>query len=412
MSNKFFQFIISCCLVMSAFASPLYGKAKAKTKDIDPRTYWCETLYKISFPVLDALSKQQLVETMPVEVRSGDGKGRANYTYLEALGRTLCGLSSWLELPKDDTKEGKMREELLQLSHKAIRNAVDPTSKDYMNFTKPSQPLVDAAFLAQAFMRSPNRLWGELDEETKQMTLKSLRDTRVIKPFLSNWLLFSATIEAFFLSLNEQYDGMRIDYALTKHKDWYKGDGVYGDGPDFHWDYYNSFVIQPMLVDIYSAMYKKKRCSEDSYKTVMKRAIRYAQVQERFIAPDGTFPPIGRSLAYRAGCMQTLAQIALFEKLPADVKPAQVRGALTAVMKRFFDNPNTFDENGWLRLGFVGHQPGIAEGYISTGSLYLTSIGFLPLGLPATAAFWSDADEPWTSVKAWGGEAFPIDHAH
>ena len=31
---------------------------------------------------------------------------------------------------------------------------------------------------------------------------------------------------------------------------WYKGDGVYGDGPPFHWDYYNSFVIQPMLLNI------------------------------------------------------------------------------------------------------------------------------------------------------------------
>ncbi|NRA37659.1 MAG: DUF2264 domain-containing protein, partial [Planctomycetes bacterium] len=73
--------------------------------------------------------------------------------------------------------------------------------------------------------------------------------------------------------------------------------------------------------------------------------------------------------------------------------------------------PGTFDDNGWLRLGFAGAQPGVAESYISTGSTYLCSTALLPLGLPQIAAFWSDADAPWTSVKAWSGQAFPIDHA-
>ncbi len=26
---------------------------------------------------------------------------------------------------------------------------------------------------------------------------------------------------------------MRIDYAVRQHEQWYKGDGTYGDGPDF-----------------------------------------------------------------------------------------------------------------------------------------------------------------------------------
>ena len=43
---------------------------------------------------------------------------------------------------------------------------------------------------------------------------------------------------------------MRIDYAVNKHLERFKGDAVYGDGDHFHWDYYNSFVIQPMLVDM------------------------------------------------------------------------------------------------------------------------------------------------------------------
>ena len=40
----------------------------------------------------------------------------------------------------------------------------------------------------------------------------------------------------------------------------------------------------------------------------------------------------------------------------------------------------------------------------------MTSLAFLPLGLPATHPFWTDAPQPWTQVKAWGGQPFPKDH--
>jgi hypothetical protein len=91
--------------------------------------------------------------------------------------------------------------------------------------------------------------------------------------------------------------------------------------------------------------------------------------------------------------------------------PGQVRGALTAVIRRTMDAPDTFDADGWLRIGFCGHQPQIGESYISTGSLYLCSVALLPLGLPATDDFWSAPAEPWTSVKAWSGQGFRSDQA-
>ena len=114
-------------------------------------------------------------------------------------------------------------------------------------------------------------------------------------------------------------------------------------------------------------------------------------MQERLIAPDGSFPAIGRSLAYRFGAFQLLAQMALRRALPEGVSPAQVRGALTAVIRRTIAAPGTFDADGWLQIGFCGHQPGVGESYISTGSLYLCAVGLLPLGLPPADEFWSAA---------------------
>jgi hypothetical protein len=73
--------------------------------------------------------------------------------------------------------------------------------------------------------------------------------------------------------------------------------------------------------------------------------------------------------------------------------------------------PGTFDANGWLTIGFAGHQPSIAEGYISTGSLYLCCAGLVPLGLPATDAFWVADAKDWTSRQVWGGQDLRADHA-
>jgi hypothetical protein len=280
-----------------------------------------------------------------------------------------------------------------------------------LNFTRDRQPLVDAAFLAQGILRAPRALRDGLDETTKRHLVAALESTRIIAPGFNNWLLFSATVEACLKSLGAAWDRVRVDYALRQHDEWYKGDGAYGDGPDFHWDYYNSFVIHPMLVDVLDACKDESPAWKDLAAREERRARRYAAVQERLIAPDGSFPPIGRSIAYRFGAFHLLAQSALRRALPDDVSPAQVRGALTAVIRRSIEAPGTFDANGWLRIGFCGHQPGVGETYISTGSLYLCAVGLLPLGLAASDEFWSAPSQPWTSAQAWSGQPFPIDHA-
>jgi hypothetical protein len=377
----------------------------------DSRKYWLDMLLRVASPVLTSLSNGQLKRDMPVESIPGKEEDRKKVTYLEALGRTLSGLAPWLELEDDNAAENKLREKFIRLATLSIKNAVTPASSDYLNFTEDKQPLVDAAFLAHALIRAPKNLWGNLEVETQQHLLSALRSTRAIKPYYSNWLLFTAMIEAALLQFSNEYDAVRIDYALREHELWYKGDGVYGDGPDFHFDYYNSYVIQPMLIDIVKTLSKKSGEMKNVLATVIKRAQRYAEIQERLISPEGTFPPTGRSLAYRCGAFQLLAQMALQKQLPSAIKPAQVRGALTAVIQRTMDAPGTFDDKGWLTIGLAGHQPAVGEHYISTGSLYLCTTAFLPLGLPARDEFWSAPAEDWTSKKAFAGKEFPIDKA-
>jgi hypothetical protein len=52
----------------------------------------------------------------------------------------------------------------------------------------------------------------------------------------------------------------------------------------------------------------------------------------------------------------------------------------------------------------------VADIYTSTGSLYMATLGFLDLGLPATHAFWTDPPADWTSRKAWSGQPLKKDY--
>ena len=377
----------------------------------DDRAYWVATLRRIAEPVLTSVAEGRLKQRMPVELSPGGGPDRREVSHLEAVGRLLTGIAPWLELGADATPEGTLRARYADLARRGVANAVDPRSPDYLNFTRGRQPLVDAAFLAHAVLRAPRELWEKLDAPARRNLVAALVATRAIQPYPSNWLLFSAMVEAALCAVGEPWDRMRVDYALRQHMQWYKGDGVYGDGPTFHFDYYNSFVIQPMLVDVLRATAPATSEWRGMTNDVHARARRHAAIQERLISPEGTFPPVGRSLAYRFGAFHLLAQSALRRDLPEGVHPAQVRSALTAVIRRTMEAPGTFDAGGWLTIGFAGHQPRIGEEYISTGSLYLCAAGLLPLGLPPTDDFWAAPARPWTARRAWAGEDLVTDHA-
>lgn len=385
------------------------GMSQASPPAPAARAYWVDVARRLAEPVLTNLANGTLLARMPVEQAAG--AKRETVSHLEALGRLVAGIAPWLELQADDGEEARLRNRYADLTRRAIDRATDPKSPDFLNFTRDRQPLVDAAFLAQGLLRAPRALAGSLDWTTTRNLVAALQSTRPIVPGFNNWLLFSATVEAALAKLGAAWDRMRVDYALRQHEQWYKGDGAYGDGPEFHWDYYNSFVIHPMLIDVLDAVGTEVPAWKAMVTRMEARAARYAGVLERLIAPDGTFPPIGRSIAYRFGAFHALAQSALRRRLPEGVSPAQVRGALTAAIRRSIDAPATFDTDGWLQIGFCGHQPGIGERYISTGSLYLCAVGLLPLGLASTDEFWSGPAQPWTSVRAWSGEPFPIDRA-
>jgi hypothetical protein len=397
----------------AVFPAEIHAADSAPAPQQD-RTYWLQQVELVSEPVLKALKEGYLRRKMPVEAAPGQTEARAIGTHLEALGRLLSGLAPWLELEPstgETPKETALRTRYRDYALAGITSALDSSAPDYMHFGESSQTLVDSSFLALALLRAPRQLLQKLDAKTQQRLTEALITQRKVQPPFNNWLLFAAMNEALLMTLDQPWDRMRVDYALRELQSWYLGDGTYGDGPHLHWDFYNSFVIQPYLLQLMDTLGDQSPAWSSMRTPIQQRAQRYAAIQERLIAPDGSYPAIGRSITYRCGAFHLLADAARRRLLPETLTPSQARCALSAVMQRTLGAAGTFSSDGWLQIGLAGHQPGLGETYISTGSLYLCSAAWLPLGLAPADPFWSQPPAPWTSQAIWSGKNFQADHA-
>lgn len=401
--------IVLAMIIAIFVAAPM--QAKKKTVEKTDRQVWADLCYKISQPVLENMSKGNFQKDFPLELSpKWDGRD-TKVAYLETFARLMAGISPWLALPDDGTPEGKQRKQLHEWAIQAYKNAVDPNSPDKITWlTNTSQPLCDASYLVESFMRAPEATWGQLDELTKKRYIEGLKSLRTIRPAYNNWLLFRAMVEVFFMSIGEDVDEYALSVGLQKMSEWYLSDGWYSDGPEYAMDYYNSYVMHPMMVEVVEMCKKHKFITPISLDLAVKRMNRFNTILERFISPEGAYPAVGRSVIYRMGAFQTLAMSAWKYGLPKDLTNGSVRSALTCVMKRMFAVDGNFDDKGYLRLGFAGHQPNLANYYSNNGSLYMTSLVFMPLGLPADHPFWTAPAEPWTSQKAWSGQEFPEDY--
>ncbi len=373
------------------------------------RQEWLDRLLRIVSPVLNALAEGRLKETLPQDFHPD----RARFAPLEAFARSMLGLAPWLEADPAELspEERKLQRVWREKALVCLDRATDPASPDAMLFDRDGQPLVDTAFLAHAVVRAPRALAGALNSRVRRQLADAFRSSRRIPSGESNWMLFTAMVEAGLFALGEECDLMRILAPLRAFQGWYLGDGIYGDGPRFRWDSYNSFVIQPMLTDLVRQTACLHPDIEAMRENVLRRAARHASQLERMIGPDGSYPVIGRSVCYRFGSFQMLAQAALQHMPLPGLSPAAVRCGLTAVIRRVSSGDGMFDGTGFLRPGIIGSQPELAEYYINTGSLYLCSAVFLPLGLSPADAFWADPDADWTSRVIWGGGAGTLDHA-
>ena len=373
----------------------------------EDRIFWVSTLQKISFPVLNNLARGSLKKNMPFESKSSQGQ---KFSYFEAFARVFNGIAPWLELGADASDEGRVREKYINLTLKSISNAVNPNNNDFIFVVEPKQSLVDVALFAQGLLRAKNEIWLNLPMDIQARIIRELKNTRIIAPYENHWLLFTSMIEAALLEFTGECDKERLTYAISKFRDeFYMGDSIYSDGEDFESNYYNSLVIHPMLNDILAVMRKYGLRDGEFLDVQLMRSSRLSSQMERIISPEGTYPLLGKSLAYRCGVFHLLSQAALLKVLPRNISPAQVRSALTKVIQRQFSGNQNFSSEGWLICGLNASQIDLCEDDIDTGSLYACCAVFLALGLKPDDVFWSSPFQEWSSLKAWNGNQIQPD---
>ena len=396
-------------------SEPKHQAVNESGDETSDHSYFTTLIKKISEPVLTLMAQGKLHEEFPIEVNSNTDGRDNRVVFLECFGRTIAGTAPWIALDAlgPDLSD---RKRLLEFALQCYENSVEPKSPDYLDWELGhGQMLVDSAYYTMAMLRAPV-LWERQSEKTKRRIVEAIKSLRRISPPYTNWLLFAAMNEAFLMQVGEEYDPIRLDLALRKFQEWYVGDGWFSDGEHFAFDYYGSYVIHPMLLEILETMkahdaYFWHGDIQEVYTTQLKRSQRFAAQLERLISPTGTYPPIGRSITYRTTVFQPLAQLTLKRLLPENLPEGQVRAAMRAVHEAIFDNPSNFTEDGFLRIGFAGADLSLGNWYSNSGSVYITTASFLPLGLPANDTYWTDPAKDWTQKLAFSGQSFPQDHS-
>lgn len=355
------------------------------------RTKWLAQFRRIIMPVLNGFANQTL-KTDFIPQTPHDYTRPPNTVYVEAFCRVFMSVAPLFEHPCDDTADIRA----LMMDSWAV--VID---QKYLDWSCGDQLMVEAANLVYGFLLYP-KSWNALPLSTQSGVLRILQQASTIKPVNNNWILFKCCIDL-FLFKNKKLERIAHVYKLLDDfEDWYVGDSWYKDGPSFHMDYYNSFVILPFLFIIYNHLRREARLPifQTRYDLIVGRIRQHAEFLERLIGVDGSFPLFGRSLVYRSAVFHTLMFCCVHVGLPPKLTHGQVRCAIERVHDRLWIECQ-FDARGFLNLGFMGATPAIANHYSNNGSCYFTGLSFLVLGCHATHPFWAADDAPCTQEIIW-----------
>lgn len=344
------------------------------------RSYWKSIFAKIVNPVIEGFKKEgfkkyflEHTEHSPII----DNRNK-DWAFMELFARTLVSITPIEEYFDDAVM--------------MVNNAFNPEHSNYIIWIKGSdrknahQSMVEAAYLCQSFLICP-KLFSSIN--CQKEVLSTLKKIVILEPCKNNWILFE-TLISIFLKKNgiiTKKTG-KIKLHLDTFEKWYRGDSWYSDGDTFAMNYYNSIVIYPMLYQILGGT-----------KEIKKRMIIHADFLERLITKDGEYPVFGRSSPYRLAAFNTLALAAYLGFVD---NLGQIKNGLTKIIKKLFDGNQNFTPEGFLQLGINGSQKEYANCYTNTGSLYITCIPFMLLGLPEDSDFWKAELQKNTQEKIFG----------
>jgi hypothetical protein len=242
-------------------------------------------LFRVVDPVLQAGARGGLAAEVPLSLSRQSNRNRHAYRVLEALSRVLLGISPWLESshPLPD-EELALRDKYRALAVASLNHL------ELADFTPGFFIQSETGFLSAALLRAPKELWAKVSPSARATIVQGLRHVLAThSPVLNNWLWFRASSEAFLIKngFETPLNGTGVLKAFQRFNLWYLGEGMYSDGPAFHFDYYNSFVVHPLAMDVSFALNGTHWIDSSWLDLFLRRAQMFGVVLERMVSPEG-----------------------------------------------------------------------------------------------------------------------------
>ncbi|KAF2235254.1 hypothetical protein EV356DRAFT_445280 [Viridothelium virens] len=283
-----------------------------------------------------------------------------------------------------------------------VINGTDPNCPEFWgNMEDIDQRMVEACPIGFTLAIANKHFWDPLTEEQKRNVeswLASMNDKEMPN---TNWLWFRVFANLGLAKNNAKYDQDRLEKDVVHLNTFYRGDGWSNDGPASYrqMDYYSgSFAIQYLQL-LYAKL--AERTDPDRAEEFRNRARKYALDFVQYYDREGRSIPFGRSMTYRFAMSGFWGAVAFADvELPKPLSWGVVKGLLLRNLRWWSTQPDIFQPNGMLNIGYSYPNTYLAENYNSPQSPYWCMLAFAPLALPESHPFWSSQEEelPVTSL--------------
>lgn len=251
------------------------------------------------------------------------------------------------------------------------------------------QRLVEMAPIAVALLLAPEHLWEPLTQAERDRVLDWLATVETCTVHDNNWHFFRVINDLARATrgrpIDEDLHRRSIDRLCERmlENGWWNDGGTANGGAKTDW--YTVFAFH-----VFALVYCVSESADAEIRQrFLDHARAFAEQHRSWFAPDGTALAFGRSMAYR------MAQASYWAMLPLagiEVLPwGEIKGLYLRSLRQWSEHP-IFDRRALLSIGYWKATPDIAERYISSGSPYWASLGFMALAVPESHPFWQ-ADE-------------------
>ncbi|TVY68480.1 hypothetical protein Focb16_v002151 [Fusarium oxysporum f. sp. cubense] len=311
---------------------------------------------------------------------------------LEGFARPLWAISGLVDKSTDPSLRSWLR---------GIEAGVDPENPEYWGHLGSfDQRMVEMESMAFALLMEPQVILSSLNSESLENLKQWLKQINNFDMPQNNWRWFRVLVNLALtkvLGSDEEKARQAMDADFELLDQFYLGegwssDGVWGDDRK-QADYYSgSFAIQ-------FAQLLYVRCAVDDEERVAKyrqQAMDFASEYWRYFDTNGAAIPFGRSMTYRFACGAFWSALALsdIQSPNSRISLGAVKGLLLRHLRWWAKQPEIFNSDGTMNIGYAYPNMYMSEDYNSRQSVYWCLKSFVVLGLPLDHPFWTVKEEP------------------